>query len=75
MFSMLRTKVECAGLCLSLPNCFAFQWLTLDKVKAQYSCLLLKEGGMCKGKESSVEIYADGAGRIPFCPGILFEIN
>ena len=63
--------MECAGYCLSVQTCYAFQWLTLSKTDARNSCVLLKEDGICYDEDELVEIYVDATGMIPHCPGIV----
>ena len=59
-----RTKVECAGLCLSKESCHAFQWIP------QNICKLLKIDGICLETDNNpIEIYADANIDIPSCIG------
>ena len=52
--SCYRTRVECAGFCLSKEDCFAFQF---DDPKRK--CTLLQENGICTAyKDSETFIYA-----------------
>ena len=53
-----RTKVECAGFCLSREDCFAFRF---DDRK--FKCTLLQENGICTAyKDDETFIYAKDDG-------------
>ena len=66
IYHLVRTKVECAGLCLSIETCHAF-----DFNRAGYNiCRLLKIDGICLTTDyDPVEIYADANIDIPSCAG------
>ena len=62
-----RTKVECAGLCLSLKACYGFQW-SRSKENDLYACKVFKRQELCKwNKESSIEIYVGENEKIAKC--------
>ena len=61
-----RTKVECAGLCLSINDCSAFQFIT-----GPFSCYLYKKDGACQlGDADLIELYVEENMELPPCPGI-----
>ena len=77
LFIYSSTKVECAGLCLSTDNCYAFDW-------SDEQCKMLSppsstfdvstgEGMMTicldHGNWNNLEVYRDNAITPPMCPG------
>ena len=62
-----RTKVECAGLCLSIEACFGFQW-SRSKENDLYSCKVFKRQELCKwNEEPSTVIYVGQNENIANC--------
>ena len=69
--SIFRTKVECAGLCLSVINCHAFEFKELDSNNG-CRCILYEEDGVCDGNPSDVnlvEVYVDHSKAFHRCQG------
>ena len=67
-----RTKVECAGLCLSKESCHAFHWTQQTDVTTVRDnvCKLLKIDEIClETNNNPIEIYADADIDIPSCIG------
>ena len=67
-----RTKVECAGLCLSIENCHAFYWIAAGEFSLAGAnfCRLFKIDGICLTTDyDPVEIYSDANIDIPSCAG------
>ena len=67
-----RTKVECAGLCLSIENCHAFNWISAANfnLAGDDICRLLKIDGICLTTDyDPIEIYVDAKIDIPSCAG------
>ena len=63
-----RTKVECAGLCLSREFCFGFQWIPPNQENDFFSCQLLKRQTLCKNeRKPSIEIYIGENENVPAC--------
>ena len=70
-FIISRTKVECAGLCLSMMSngCYGFQWMK-QKVGDRYVCKLFKKTeDLCSdsGSDDQIEVYIAGDHVIPTC--------
>ena len=64
-----RTKVECAGLCLTFDACYAFRFEISNE--HDITCTLYKKGGVCQTNERPVEeIYASFQDPPPNCQGI-----
>ena len=65
-----RTKVECAGLCLSVEECHAFEFKESNS-KNGFNCILYKEDGICEDRFSdlSVEVYVDQSKVLGDCQG------
>ena len=64
-----RTKVECAGLCLTFDVCYAFGFKMNNE--QDFSCKLYKKHGVCQTKhEPFEEIYASLGDPPPNCRGI-----
>ena len=61
-----RTKVECAGLCLSTTDCHGFEW-----INSGLSCRMMLQSGLCldNQKKKPVSIYVDQDNMPPICPG------
>ena len=54
------TKVECAGLCLSLKTCHVFQWIGSNDENNPNECKILEKDGLCPTDDDSlIEIYVD----------------
>ena len=69
-----RTKVECAGLCLSEENCHVFKFVKGEK--DNYFCTLYDKEGTCIIDDSkSIETYADQNTIPPYCPGKTLVCN
>ena len=66
IFSITRTKVECAGLCLSMKNCNSFYWR-----EAYTSCQILAKGDLCMSDMDSVVVYTKIDNLPPSCPSKL----
>ena len=67
-----RTKVECAGFCLSLQTCHAFCWIGSNEKQANNLCLVLEKDSLCLTSDNnSIEIYIDSNENFPDCPGVL----
>ena len=66
---MQRTKVECAGLCLSTENCNSFYW-----EESYTRCQMLQKGELCMDQQNihSVVIYAKINDLPPPCPSKRF---
>ena len=77
LFIYPSTKVECAGLCLSTDNCYAFDW-------SEEQCKMLSPPGstfdvstgegmmtICLDHSNwnNLEVYRDNAITPPMCPG------
>ena len=67
-FSINRTKVECAGLCLAMKNCNSFYWQ-----EAYTSCQILAKGDLCMLNMDSVVIYTKIDDLPPSCPSTLLS--
>ena len=70
-YSMLhnRTKVECAGLCLTFDVCYAFGFEINNE--HDFSCKLYKKQGVCQTNDDPFqEIYASFQDPPPNCQGI-----
>ena len=71
MFKLFRTKVECAGLCLSYGiDCFAFQFT------GEYSksvCKLISKDEICSHGKGNIheEVYIGQNEVIPSCKGTI----
>ena len=66
-----RTKVECAGLCLSVEECHAFEFKESNS-KDGFNCTLYKEEGICEDRFSDlglVEVYVDHSKVLANCQG------
>ena len=70
-YQLHRTKVECAGLCLSMPDCVAFQWIGSSDEQPNNICRTLDKEKLCFTIESdkSVEIYASSNENFSLCNG------
>ena len=65
--------MECAGLCLSMEKCNAFEFSI--STTGSFSCVLYEKEGICIIQDNnSVEIYANQNENIPACPGIIIYI-
>ena len=70
-----RTKVECAGLCLSIEDCHAFNWISSAdfNLAGDNMCRLLEIDEICLTTDyDPIEIYADANIVIPSCAGKKF---
>ena len=75
MFIISRTKVECAGLCLSMMSngCYGFQWVNLQTGRDKYACKLFKQTKeLCSDSDDQIEVYVAGEDAIPKCGGKTF---
>ena len=64
-----RTKVECAGLCLTFDVCYAFGFEINNE--QHFSCKLYEKQGVCQTNEEPFqEIYASFQDPPPNCQGI-----
>ena len=64
-----RTKVECAGLCLTFDACYAFRFEISNE--HDITCTLYEKEGVCQTNERPVEeIYAIFQDPPPKCQGI-----
>ena len=72
MYHLVRTKVECAGLCLSIETCHAFNWIASAdfNLAGDNICRLLKIDGICLTTDyDPIEIYVDASIDILSCAG------
>ena len=67
-----RTKVECAGLCLSMEDCNSFYW---DETST--SCQVLTKDKLCLDHQniSPVVVYAKIDDMPDLCPGKFSNIS
>ena len=64
-----RTKVECAGLCLTFDVCYAFRFVIINE--HDFNCKLYEKQGVCQTKDEPFqEIYASFQDPPPNCQGI-----
>ena len=70
-----RTKVECAGFCLSLQTCHAFRWIGSNEQQPNNICQRLDKDSLCLTSDNSpIEIYVDSNENFPDCAGS-YELN
>ena len=69
-----RTKVECAGLCLSIKGCHAFRWIPSSSGTKENICRILENNELCITVNlSPIDIYVDASIDIPSCEGELIH--
>ena len=71
-FYNYRTKVECAGSCLSFYECFAFEWLETNEGK---KCNLIQEQDVCIDSNMGLRtIYVGTNDKIKKCIGMKLSL-